>query len=153
MIRFSSFLRVGLLAIAVTVGVPTAAAQMLPDDPVGNGPAPLSSGEVSDAEIESAAEIVVTMEVQRRQLVQKYGNPGELTRAQRRKVQREIMRERQALMQKKTLEEDLDAGRLELIMISARRDSTLHDRVRTAIEKKKREKQDELTKAQGASGQ
>jgi hypothetical protein len=153
MIRFSSLLRVGLLAIAVTVGVPTAAAQMLPDDPVGNGPAPLSSGEVSDAEIESAAEIVVTMEVQRRQLVQKYGNPGELTRAQRRKVQREIMRERQALMQKKTLEEDLDAGRLELIMISARRDSTLHDRVRTAIEKKKREKQDELTKAQGASGQ
>jgi hypothetical protein len=153
MIRFSSFLRVGLLAIAVTVGVPTAAAQMLPDDPVGSGPAPLSSGEVSDAEIESAAEIVVTMEVQRRQLVQKYGDPGELTRAQRRKVQREIVRERQALMQKKTLEEDLDAGRLELIMISARRDSTLHARVRSAIEKKKREKQDELTKAQGASGQ
>jgi hypothetical protein len=96
---------------------------------------------VSDDEIESAAEVIVSMEIQRAQLEKKYGDPKNMSTAQRRKAQREIVRERQALMQKKTIEEDLDAGRLELIMVSARRDSAMHKRVKAAMEKKRAEKQ------------
>jgi hypothetical protein len=118
-------------------------AQPLPEQPTESKPPPLSSSEVSDAEIESAAEVIVSMEMQRAQLEKKYGEPEDMTTEQRRKAQREIMRERQILMQRKTVAEDLDAGRLELIMVSARRDSVMHERVRAAMDKKRAEKREE----------
>jgi hypothetical protein len=132
---------VAVLACAFVVWVPATGAQPLPEQPTESRPAPLSSSEVSDDEIESAAEVIVSMEIQRAQLEKKYGDPKNMSTAQRRKAQREIVRERQALMQKKTTEEDLDAGRLELIMVSARRDSVMHQRVKAAMEKKRAEKQ------------
>ena len=137
--RFCAALLVGLLA----VGAPVAMAQPLPEQPTESKPPPLSSSEVSDAEIESAAEVIVSMEMQRAQLEKKYGEPEDMTTEQRRKAQREIMRERQILMQRKTVAEDLDAGRLELIMVSARRDSVMHERVRAAMDKKRAEKREE----------
>lgn len=143
----SPAVRAGLAALVLAVFVPTAHAQMLPDRPTGSGPAPLSSSEVSDAEVESAAEIIVSLQMQEAEMEQKYGEPDDMTKRQLRQVQQETMRERQLLLQKKTLEEDLDAGRLELIMISAKKDSLLHRRVRAAIENKKDEKQQERVEA------
>jgi len=135
----SPTVRAGLAALVLAVFVPTVHAQALPDQPTEAGRAPLSSSEVSDAEVESAAEIVVSLQRQEAELEKKYGETEDMTKQRRRQVQEETMRERQLLLQKKTLEEDLDAGRLELIMISAKRDSALHRRVRAAIKKKKRE--------------
>ena len=110
---------------------------MLPDRPTGSGPAPLSSPEVSDEEVESAAEIIVSLQMQEAEMERKYGEPDDMTEQRLREVQQETLRERQLLLQKKTLEEDLDAGRLELIMISAKKDSTLHRRVHAALDKRK----------------
>jgi len=140
--------RAVLILLFLGLCAPVALGQPLPEQPTESKPAPLSSGEVSDAEIESAAEIIVTMEAQQAKLEKKYGEPEDMTPKQRRKAQREIVRQRQALMQKKTIEEDLDAGRLELIMVSARRDSVLHDRVQAAMKKKRSE-----TQKEGASTQ
>jgi hypothetical protein len=50
------------------------------------------------------------------------------------------MRERQALMQRKAEEEDLSAQRLGRLMQSARRDSTLRARIRTAVQEKRQER-------------
>ncbi|PSQ95597.1 MAG: hypothetical protein BRD55_10205 [Bacteroidetes bacterium SW_9_63_38] len=135
-----SYLSAFVLLCAVAVFAPAAMGQPSPEQPAESKTAPLSSAEVSDAEIESAAEIVVSMEVQRKKIGKKYGDPDDMTAEQRRKAQHEIVRERQALMQKKTVEEDMDGGRLELIMVSARRDSALHKRVQAALEKKRAEK-------------
>jgi hypothetical protein len=133
-------MRIGLVALLLVAYAPIASAQTLPARPTGSGPAPLSSSDVSDAEVESAAEIIVSLQRQEAEMERKYGEPDDMTEQQLRRVQQETMRERQLLLQKKTLEEDLDAGRLELIMISAKKDSTLHRRVRTAVERTKREK-------------
>jgi len=135
--------RVGLVALLLAVFAPIVSAQTLPDRPTGSGPAPLSSSDVSDAEVESAAEIIVSLQMQEAEMERKYGEPDDMTKQQLRRVQQETMRERQLLLQKKTLEEDLDAGRLELIMISAKKDSTLHRRMRTAMEEAKEKKRRE----------
>jgi len=135
--------RVGLVALLLAVFAPIVSAQTLPDRPTGSGPAPLSSSDVSDAEVESAAEIIVSLQMQEAEMERKYGEPDDMTKQQLRQVQQETMRERQLLLQKKTLEEDLDAGRLELIMISAKKDSTLHRRMRTAMEEAKEKKRRE----------
>jgi len=136
------------LACLLTVGASAVLAQPLPEQPTESKAPPLSSSEVSDAEIESAAEVIVSMERQRAQLEKKYGEPEEMTTEQRRKAQREIMRERQLLMQRKTVAEELDAGRLELIMVSARRDSVMHERVQAAMDKKRAEKRREAPSKQ-----
>lgn len=141
-------LRTVVIVLALAFCAPVVMGQPLPEKPREGKTPPLSSSEVSDAEIESAAEIIVSMEIQQAQLEKKYGDPKNMSTAQRRKAQREIVRQRQALMQKKTVEEDLDAGRLELIMVSARRDSAMHKRVQTAMEKKRAEKQNEGTSTQ-----
>lgn len=128
------------IVLALAVCAPVAAGQPLPEQPTEGKAPPLSSSEVSDVEIESVAEVIVSMEIQRAQFEKKYGSPENMSAEQRRKVQREIIRKRQLLMQKKTVKEDLDAGRLELIMLSARRDSVMHDRVEAAMKKKRAEK-------------
>jgi hypothetical protein len=135
-----SRLRTVVIVLALALCTPVAMGQPLPKEPKEGKTPPLSSAEVSDAEIESAAEVIVSMEMQRAQLEKKYGEPEDMTTEQRRKAQREIMRERQLLMQQKTVAEDLDAGRLELIMVSARRDSVMHERVQAAMDKKRAEK-------------
>jgi hypothetical protein len=141
--RSVSCVRTVVIVLALAVCAPVAMGQPLPEEPREGKTPPLTSAEVSDAEIESAAEVIVSMEIQQAQLEKKYGEPEDMTEDQRRKAQREIVRERQALMQKKTIEEDLDAGRLELIMVSARRDSVMHQRVKAAMEKKRAEKRTE----------
>ena len=138
-----SRLRTVVIVLALALCTPVAMGQPLPEEPKEGKTPPLSSAEVSDAEIESAAEVIVSLEMQRAQLEKKYGEPEDMTTEQRRKAQREIMRERQILMQRKTVAEDLDAGRLELIMVSARCDSVMHERVRAAMDKKRAEKREE----------
>ncbi len=104
----------------------------------GGAPAPLSSDDVSDEEVESAAEIVVAMQMQQQkmqqEMMQKYGNPQEMDSTQRREAKQEIQRKQQALMQEKTDEHGLGAQRLNMIMTSARQDSTLRERMKTAVE-------------------
>jgi hypothetical protein len=137
--RFFCTLRIGLTALALAVFAPAVYAQGGP----GGGGATLSSEDVSDQEIQSAAEIIVAMQFQRqqmrKQMMQKYGNPQEMDSTQRRKARMEIMKKRQALMQKKTKEEGLSAQRLQQIMKSARQDSTLRTRVRSAVQARRQE--------------
>lgn len=118
----------------------------------------MSPDEVSEAEIDAAAEIIVAMQMQRQelrtQMREEYGNPQEMDSTQRRSARQELMRRRQALMQEKTEEEDLSARRLGRLMQSARQDSTLRARIRTAVQAKRqahmRGDQDDNEKEGGA---
>jgi len=140
--RSLSTLHFGLLALALALVAPTAFAQ----GQSGQSQPTISSQDVSETEIESAAEIVVALQMQRqqmrKQMMQKYGNPQEMDSTQQRNARMEIMQKRQALMQKKTTEEDLSTERLGLIMKSARQDSTLRKRIRTAVQEKRQAQMD-----------
>ncbi len=131
-----SLLYTGLVSVFLAALAPGAVAQPLPET-VEEGRAPLSSSEVSDQEISSAAVILVALEQHRKEVQKKYGNPEGLEESKRRQVQQKVVKERQEIMQRKMVEEDLDAGRMELIMISARRDSVLNDRVHAALDKRR----------------
>ena len=141
--RSTSTLRIGFFAMILALFVSAALAPGAMAQG-GGAPAPLSSDDVPDEEIESAAEIVVALQMQQQQMqqemLQKYGNPQEMDSTQRRKAQREIQSKQQALMQKETNEHDLDAQRLNMIMTSAQQDSTLRERMRTAVEGLRQEK-------------
>jgi len=136
--RLIAPLRTGLLALVLVLAAPAAFAQ------TGSAPDRLASEDVPDEEIEAAAEIVVTMQMQQRrmrqEMRQQYGNPQAMDSTQRRQARREIMQEREALMQQKTEEEGLSPQRLNLIMNSARRDSTLRGRMKTAVQELRQEK-------------
>ena len=98
----------------------------------------LSSSDVSEEEVESAAEIVVAMQMQqqelRKKMMRKYGNPQKMDSTQRRQARVEMMKQRQALMKEKTNEHGLSTQRLGMIMNSARQDSTLRERMKTAVQ-------------------
>ena len=136
--RLIAPLRTGLLALVLVLAAPAAFAQ------TESAPDSLASEDVPDAEIEAAAEIVVAMQMQqqrmRQEMRQQYGNPQEMDSTQRRQARMEIRQERQALMQQKTEEESLSPQRLNLIMNSARRDSTLRARMKTAVQEARQEK-------------
>jgi hypothetical protein len=140
-VRVPTSLRLALFALAFAlVGLPVHA-----QGGPGGGQAPsLSSSDVSDAEIQAAAEIIVSMQVQRQEMrkkmMEKYGNPQEMDSTQRRKARMEIMKKRQSLMQKKSKEVGMKPQRLGQIMKSARQDSTLRSRVRTAVKQKRQER-------------
>lgn len=138
--RTLSTLRIGLLAFALACVAPAAFAQGGPGG-MGGAAETLSSDDVSEQEIDAAAEIIVAMQMQRQkmrtQMREKYGNPQEMDSTQRRQARMEVMQKREALMKKKTEEEDLSTDRLGLIMKSARQDSTLRKRVRTAVQEKR----------------
>lgn len=148
-------LRIGILAFALACIAPAAFAQGGPGG-MGGTTETLTSDEVSDQEIDAAAEIIVAMQMQRqemrREMRKEYGNPQEMDSTQRREARSEIMQKRQALMQEKTEEEDLSAQRLGLIMKSARQDSTLRERVRTAVQKKRQERMGGPGNGQGPNG-
>lgn len=137
MTRFRSLLYIGLALFVVAGMAPDAGAQPLPET-VEEGRAPLSSSEVSDREIASTASILVALEQHRKKIKQQYGDPSNIGDEEKRQLQQKLIKERQALIQRKMVEEDLDSGRMELIIISARRDSVLNDRVHTALEQERR---------------
>jgi hypothetical protein len=140
--RSLSTARTGILALALAFIAPAVFAQGGPGGGMGGPTETLSSEDVSEEEVDAAAEIIVAMQMQRQQMRtdmrEKYGNPQEMDSTQRREARTEIMQKRQALMEKKTEEEDLSADRLGLIMKSARKDSTLRKRVRTAVQEKRK---------------
>lgn len=133
--RSFSTLRLGLLVLALSCIAPAAFAQG------GGSSGGISSEDVADEEIDAAAEIIVAMQMQRQemrtQMREEYGNAQEMDSTQRRNARQELMRERQALMQRKAEEEGLSAQRLGRLMQSARRDSTLRARIRTAVQEKR----------------
>lgn len=134
--RSYSFLCLGLVSLLVAALAPGALAQPLPET-VEEGRSPLSSSEVSDQEVASTAAVLVALEQHRREAEQKYGDPSTMGDAEKRELQQKLMKERQAIVQRKMIEEDLDSGRMELIIVSARRDSVLNDRVHKALEKER----------------
>jgi hypothetical protein len=137
--RALSTLRLGLLVLTLSCIAPAAFAQGS-----GGSSGGISSEDISDEEIDAAAEIIVAMQMQRQelrtQMREEYGNAQEMDSTQRRTARQELMRERQALMQRKAEEEDLSAQRLGRLMQSARRDSTLRTRIRTAVQEKRQER-------------
>lgn len=132
-----SFLHLGLAVLLFVGFAPNAVAQPLPET-VEEGRAPLSSSEVSDQEVASTAAILVALEQHRKKALKKYGNPESLKESERIEVQKKLLRERQALIQQKTIEEDLDSGRMELIMVSAQKDSVLNNRMHSALDKRRK---------------
>jgi hypothetical protein len=72
---------------------------------------------------------------------------------QRRQARMQMMKQRQALMEKKTKEEDISAQRLQRIMRSTRQDSTLRKRVRSAVRETQRSQMQQGGPAQGGSPQ
>ena len=148
--RLIATLRTGLLALVLVLAVPAASAQ------TGSAPDSLASEDVPDAEIEAAAEIVVAMQMQqqrmRQEMRQQYGNPQAMDSTQRRQARKELRQERRAMMQQKTEEEGLSPQRLSSIMNSARRDSTLRERMQTAVQEARQEKMGQPPRMPRGSG-
>ena len=136
--RLIATLHTGLLALILVLAAPAAVAQ------TGSTTDSLASEDVPDAEIEAAAEIVVAMQMHKRRLAQemrqRYPSPQAMDSTQRRQARKELRQERRAMMQQKTEEEGLSPQRLSSIMNSARRDSTLRERMQTAVQEARQEK-------------
>lgn len=130
---FPSVLRLGFVALLLAAFAPGVLAQTLPET-VEDGRAPLTSSDVSDQEVTSAAVVLVALEQQRKKAEQKYGDPETMDAQERGRIQQKMMKKRQEIMQQKAVEEGLDPGRMGLIVVSARKDSVLNDRIHDALE-------------------
>jgi len=136
-------IRTGLLVLAFALFAPVAFGQM----PQSNMKT-LSSEDVSDEQVKKTARIAIEAQMStqkqrmqmRREMKQKYGNPQQMDSTQKANARRE-MRKRQMAMRKKTMKimqkeakkEGIKPQRVQMILKSARQDSTLQQRVRQAM--------------------
>lgn len=161
--RLSSPLFAGLALLAFTLLVPAAAAQM----PQESDTTQMSSSDVSDEQVEQAANIAVDLQMSGREMRQemqkemqeKYGNPQEMDSTDKAAMQKErqqqmqqMQKEQMKMMEEKAEEEGLDVEMFQKIMQSARQDSTLQERLRTAM-KSKMEEEGMQQPQQGGQGQ
>lgn len=144
--RSSTPFRLSVLLLALAFVVPAAFGQA----PKTNKPKTLSSSDVSDEEINKVAKIAVKTQMatrkQRRKMRQdmkkKYGNPQQMDSTQKAKARKEI-RKKQMAMRKKTMKvlqkeskkEGMEAMKVQRVLQSARKDSTLQQRLRKAMKK------------------
>jgi hypothetical protein len=116
----------------------------------------LSASDVSQEEIQTAAQIAVAVQGPmrkdrmklRRDMKKKYGNPQEMDSTQKAKAKREMrsrqmkMRKKQMrLIQKEAKKADMDPQRFQKIMRSARKDSSLQKQIQVAMKAQMKEKQ------------
>jgi hypothetical protein len=137
-------LRLGLFVLALAFCAPLAFGQM----PQPNKPKPLSSDDVSDAELKKAARVAVAlqssgrkmkMEMQK-EMKEKYGNPSELDSTQKSEMRREVRKQQKEMrmkqmktMRKKAKEEGIKPKRVRRILQSTRQDKELKQRFRKAV--------------------
>lgn len=120
-----------------------------------SAPQPLSSSDIDDEQLQTAARIAVSVQMSTRQdrmqmqkeMRKKYGNPQQMDSTEKARAQKE-MRRRQMEMQKKQMkiirEEaqnvGMDPQTFRQIMRSARQDSTLQKRLQAAMKTQMKEK-------------
>lgn len=138
--------RFGVLALALAMLVPAAVGQM-PQQQKGKT---LSSSDVSDEEINKIAKVAVSTQMatrkdrmqMRKDMKKKYGNPQQMDSTEKKKARREI-RKKQMAMQKKTQKimkkeakkQDIKPKMVQQVLQSARQDTTLKQRLQTAMKK------------------
>ncbi len=135
--------RIGLFALAFAFFAPLAFGQM----PQGNQKT-LSSEDVSDEELQTAARIAVKAQMStqkermqmRKDMKKKYGNPQEMDSTEKAKMRRDVRKKRMSMqkkmmkvMQKEAKKEDMDPKRVNLILQSTRQDSELNKRFKKAM--------------------
>jgi len=151
----------GLLAIALLFVVPAAFGQMQQPDTTQT----LSSSDVSDEQVRQAAEIMVALQTQGRQMQmqmrkdmkRKFGNPQDLDSTEKENMRRELKRQQRQMqqkqmkmMKKKSSEVGMPPETFRRVMRSAQQDSTLQKRLQTAM--KKQAKQRQPQQGQGPPG-
>lgn len=158
--RLISSFRLGVLGMALALCAPLAFGQM----PQQGNTQTLSSSDVSDEQVQKVARIAVTAQMStreermklRKEMRSKYGNPQEMDSTQKAKARKE-MRKRQMAMRKKTMKvmqqqankEGMNPQMVQKILRSARQDSTLGKRLRTAM---KAEAKKQRPSTQGGGG-
>jgi len=156
----TSISRVSFIALVAALCAPLAFAQM----PQGGGPQPLSSSEVSDAQIQKAATIMMDLRTEgqkmrmqlKQKMKQKYGNPQEMDSTKKAQMRKEMMQEQRKMrkqqmkmMQKKANQEGMEPQMFKRIMTSAQKDSTLKKRLTSAMKAQAKQRQSQM----GGSGQ
>ena len=158
-------LRIGALALALALCAPFAYGQM----PQPGNAQTLSSSDVSDEEVQKVASIMMTVRTStradrmkmRKEMKQKFGNPQEMDSTQKAQARRE-MKKRQMAMRKKTMKvmqqeakkENMNPQRVQTILRSARKDSTLQQRIRKAVKSEAKKQAPSMGGGQqGGSGQ
>jgi len=148
--RFSPLARAGLFVLAFSFAVPLALAQLPQQDTTET----LSSSDVSDEQVQQAAEIAVAlqsagreMQMQmRKEMKQKYGNPQEMDSTEKadmrrdlRSQQREMQKKQMKMMQQKANEVGMKPQMFQRIMQATQQDSTLQKRIQTAMKEQMQE--------------
>lgn len=162
--RLPTSLRAGLFLLAFAFVAPVAFGQMPQPDTT-----QLSSSDVSDQQVNKAAQIAVALQQSGRQMRiemqkqmrSKYGNPQEMDstqkaqmRKERRSQMQQMRKEQMKMMQQKTQEVGLSPQMFQQIMRSARQDSTLRKRLRTAMKTQMKQQRSQQMQGQGGgSGQ
>lgn len=142
----------GLFALAFFLYVPAAVGQV----PQPDSTQFLSSADVSDEEVQTAARIAVSVQMatqqdrmrMQKEMQQKYGNPQQMDSTQKARARKE-MRRRQMKMQKKQMkimqqqaeEEGMSPQKFQRLMRSAQQDSTLRKRLQTAMKMQMKKQQ------------
>ncbi|MFO8099492.1 MAG: DUF4168 domain-containing protein [Salinibacter sp.] len=160
--RLSAPLYAGLALLAFALLVPAAAAQMPEPDTT-----QLSSSDVSDEQVEQAANIAIDLQMSGREMRmemqkemrEKYGNPQEMDSTEKAAMQKErqqqmqqMQKEQIQMMEEKAEEEGMDTEMFQRIMQSARQDSTLQERLRTAMKSKMEEEGQQMQGGQQGGG-
>lgn len=153
----------GVAVLALALCAPAAVAQM-PQQPDSSQ---LSSSDVSDEQVEKAANIAISLQMSGRQMRmemqkqmrEKYGNPQQMDSTQKAQMQKDRQRQMQQMrkeqmkmMKQQAEEEGLEMKMFQRIMRSARQDSTLQERLRTAMKTKMKEQQSQMQQGQGQQG-
>ena len=163
MVRSTTSFRLSVLLFALAFAVPAVLAQ---GPQTGGQPEMLSSSDVSDQELNKVAKIAVKTQMAtqkerqklRRDMKKKYGNPQEMDSTQKVKARKEI-RKKQMAMRKKTMKtlqqeakkEGMEASKVQRVLQSARKDSTLKKRLETAMRKEAKSQRPKMKG--GGSGQ
>ena len=166
MVRSTTSFRLSVLLLALAFLVPGVLAQQGPPQ-TGGQPPMLSSSDVSDQELDKVAKVAVKTQMAtrkdrqklRRDMKKKYGNPQEMDSTQKAKARKEI-RKKQMAMRKKTMKtlqkeakkEGLEASKVQRVLQSARKDSTLKKRLETAMREEAKSRRPKM-KGGGSSGQ
>jgi len=120
----------------------------------------LSSSDVTDEQVQKAAQIAVALQSSGRQMQmemrkkmkRKYGNPQEMDSTQKanmrrdlRSQQRQMRKKQMKMMRQKTQEVGMDPQTFRRVMKATQQDSTLQKRIQTAMKA-------EMKKQQGGQG-
>ena len=130
--------------------------------PAPGTPQTLSSSEVSEDQLQTAAQIALSVQMgmredqmqMRKEMKEKFGNPQQMDSTQKAKARKEMrrrqmeMRKKQmSLMQQEAKNAGLDPRTFRQIMRSAQQDSTLRQRLQTAMKAQLKKQQPQMNQS------